>query len=302
MVRALSRFVLFVTCLGIASPSMAASESAACVACHGALSAPIVDALKQSAHRPRDGDGPPAPTCTTCHGSSVQHISAPGRGERGSDVRFGDGPDASNAEQQDAPCLGCHQGRGQIHWPDSPHQREGVKCVDCHRIHQSSAAQEDREVAVRACTRCHSRQGAEIHYASAHPLRDGQMLCSDCHNPHGEATSGTAVLGLGKTTCFRCHADKRGPFLWEHPPVSEDCALCHVPHGSPQPALLSARTPWLCQQCHLAQFHPSTLYSGTGLADASLPSGSQSLLARNCMNCHPQVHGSNHPSGSRLTR
>jgi hypothetical protein len=26
------------------------------------------------------------------------------------------------------------------------------------------------------------------------------------------------------------------------------------------------------------------------------------LLGRNCMNCHPKIHGSNHPSGARLTR
>ncbi len=33
-------------------------------------------------------------------------------------------------------------------------------------------------------------------------------------------------------TCYTCHADKRGPFLWEHQPVNEDCTNCHTPHGS----------------------------------------------------------------------
>ena len=23
--------------------------------------------------------------------------------------------------------------------------------------------------------------------------------------------------------CYKCHAEKRGPFLWEHPPVRENC-------------------------------------------------------------------------------
>jgi hypothetical protein len=35
-----------------------------------------------------------------------------------------------------------------------------------------------------------------------------------------------------------------------------------------------------------------------------LPGGapSQFMLGQNCMNCHTQSHGSNHPSGSRLMR
>jgi hypothetical protein len=31
-------------------------------------------------------------------------------------------------------------------------------------------------------------------------------------------------------------------------------------------------------------------------------SGNQNVLGKNCLNCHGQVHGSNHPSGARLTR
>ncbi len=103
-------------------------------------------------------------------------------------------------------------------------------------------------------------------------------------------------------TCYTCHAEKRGPFLWEHEPVREDCSICHKPHGSVNESLLKNRAPWLCQQCHLEQFHPSTAYSGTGLPGATTPSGAQQLLGKNCMNCHVQVHGSNHPSGPRKTR
>jgi hypothetical protein len=35
-----------------------------------------------------------------------------------------------------------------------------------------------------------------------------------------------------------------------------------------------------------------------------MPGGTanQNVLGKNCMNCHGQVHGSNHPSGARLTR
>ena len=36
-------------------------------------------------------------------------------------------------------------------------------------------------------------------------------------------------------TCYDCHAEFRGPYLWEHAPVPEDCSNCHDPHGSNHP-------------------------------------------------------------------
>ena len=100
-------------------------------------------------------------------------------------------------------------------------------------------------------------------------------------------------------TCYTCHAEKRGPYLWEHAPVREDCTICHAPHGSTQPGMLKMRGPWLCQTCHSWEFHPSSLYDGNNV----LPRGLDNhTVLRNCMNCHPKVHGSNHPSGPRFTR
>jgi DmsE family decaheme c-type cytochrome len=100
-------------------------------------------------------------------------------------------------------------------------------------------------------------------------------------------------------TCISCHKEKRGPFIFEHAPAAEDCSECHKAHGSIQPALLVSRSPFLCQQCHMVNAHPSQLHDGTGL-----PSGRPNfnLLAKGCLNCHSQVHGTNHPSGARLTR
>jgi hypothetical protein len=40
--------------------------------------------------------------------------------------------------------------------------------------------------------------------------------------------------------------------------------------------------------------------------DALLPLGSRSprtqMNGRNCLGCHPMVHGSNHPAGARLSK
>ena len=86
---------------------------------------------------------------------------------------------------------------------------------------------------------------------------------------------------------------------WEHAPVTEDCSDCHEPHGSNHQGMLSLRGPMLCQSCHSQAGHPSVPYKDSALAGGS---ASQFLLGQNCLNCHSQVHGSNHPSGSKLMR
>ena len=134
--------------------------------------------------------------------------------------------------------------------------------------------------------------------AFGHPIMQGKMDCTGCHSPHGDDTEGFQQL-TANDTCYQCHAEKRGPYLWEHAPVSEDCGLCHNPHGSTQPGMLTKRAPLLCQSCHSQNGHPSVAFDTSGLPDG-MPN--QFLLGQSCLNCHTQVHGSNHPSGSKLMR
>jgi predicted CXXCH cytochrome family protein len=68
------------------------------------------------------------------------------------------------------------------------------------------------------------------------PVREGKLQCSSCHNVHG--TSNVRLLKVGATideSCVSCHAEKRGPYLWEHAPVAEACVTCHDPHSPPGP-------------------------------------------------------------------
>ncbi len=140
---------------------------------------------------------------------------------------------------------------------------------------------------------------AQMFRRSRHPIREGKVVCADCHNPHGSPGPSQLAKNTVNETCYQCHAEKRGPFLWEHQPVREECTLCHDPHGSTQPRMLKVRQPWLCQQCHQEAFHPSTLYSGDDIPPVG---AAQQLLMKSCTNCHSKVHGSNHPSGPRFTR
>jgi predicted CXXCH cytochrome family protein len=86
-----------------------------------------------------------------------------------------------------------------------------------------------------------------------HRVNEGLVQCSDCHNVHGTTTiRQVRTLPNGDAVCFKCHADKRGPFVYEHVPVkTEGCSSCHTPHGSTNPRLLRVSTVNLmCLQCH----------------------------------------------------
>ena len=96
-----------------------------------------------------------------------------------------------------------------------------------------------------------------------------------------------------------CHAEKRGPFLWEHAPVAESCTTCHDPHGSNNERMLVAKPPFLCQRCHVTSRHPPTVYEGFVLQNSS---NANKIFARSCVVCHQQIHGSNAPSGKALLR
>ena len=129
------------------------------------------------------------------------------------------------------------------------------------------------------------------------PVREGKMDCTSCHNTHG--SKNVRMLRAGFTvneSCATCHADKRGPFLWEHAPVRESCVTCHDPHGSSNDRMLVAKQPFLCQRCHNHTRHPATIY------DSAVQGTSNRIFGRSCVSCHSQVHGSNHPSGNFLVR
>jgi DmsE family decaheme c-type cytochrome len=129
---------------------------------------------------------------------------------------------------------------------------------------------------------------------SHHPVPEGKMGCSDCHNSHGTAGSKLLKRDSVNATCYTCHMEKRGPFLHSHQPVDEDCTLCHNPHGTTAENLLKTRPPFLCQSCHTPHgaFPPGV---GGGVAGGWW-NGPAITQGRSCMNCHTSIHGSNNPS------
>ena len=275
------------------------SGDAVCTRCHDATENKPVLAIHQTRHGVAGQPG-----CQACHGSSRGHVrhADDATGRRPPDFVFS-GLNKSSAEIQSRTCLNCHNGGKRSHWAGSVHPGNDVSCASCHEIHsaqdQALAKQTQREV----CFACHKTQRAQIHFLSTHPIAAGKIGCSDCHNAHGATGPKLLVKNTINDTCFGCHADKRGPFLWEHPPASDDCSHCHVAHGSNIAPLLKARPPWLCQGCHAGTIHTTPAFSGRALpAQAGGTAPSAQLLLRACVNCHSAIHGSNHPSGPRFTR
>tara|TARA_R110000823_G_scaffold295738_2_gene415549 strand:- start:34720 stop:35604 length:885 start_codon:yes stop_codon:yes gene_type:complete len=265
-----------------------------CLTCHTQSSDSAVHAIFNTLHGGIAGGG--VITCTSCHGASSAHQATPTNAA----PQVSYGPRwTSPPEKRNARCLECHAKGETGLWAGSTHQREDVSCDSCHNAHRQQVLGAGETETQQACLACHSEVRAELHLPSRHPIAEGKTACIDCHNPHGGLGHADLRQVSLNDNCLSCHQEKRGPFLWEHPPAAEDCSLCHRPHGSVHAGLLTVRGPAQCQQCHAAAFHPSLPYGAEGL-----PGGraNANLLGKNCLNCHSQVHGSNHPGGARLTR
>jgi DmsE family decaheme c-type cytochrome len=283
------------------TPTYTPKGADTCMMCHDEDSTlPIYSIFKTKHAQPADKRTPFAGLqCEACHGPGEKHAQWVQPGEKQAPIITFGKHSKLTPRQQNQICLKCHRGQTRIGWDGSPHESNKIACTDCHRIHVPQDPVLATRTQPQVCYRCHKRTRSEFLKPSKHPVRYGRMDCSDCHQVHGS----TAVAQLNQPTvnetCYTCHAEKRGPLLWEHAPVTEDCRICHAAHGSVQPALLKKRPPLLCQQCHSQFGHPSVPRSADGL-----PGNNPSvfLLAGSCVNCHSQIHGSNNPSGATLMR
>jgi DmsE family decaheme c-type cytochrome len=244
--------------------------------------------------------------CESCHGPSPEHNNArPPKGEKRPpvDVSF-NGEFVSSADERSQVCTTCHAGGAHINWAGSQHQANDVTCTSCHVSHVPRDPVLSKKTEAEVCFTCHAEQRSESFQFSHHPVREGKVGCSDCHNTHGSGGQSLLKEFTVNEVCTTCHAEQRGPFLWEHQPVREDCTSCHKPHGSTQNALLTLRSPFLCQTCHQNSRagHEGLVSGGKQLPGNGSPAQYNMLLARGCQNCHMKVHGSNSPSGGMLTR
>lgn len=261
------------------------AQGARCTKCH----ADVVAAFPTSVHGQtvKFLDSSEAAGCERCHGDATKHI----RSAKPEDIRM-------TPEQENGRCLTCHaQNRAHRNWAGSAHDRKDIACSSCHsQHHPHGGALLRTERIADTCFTCHKDIQKALHQRSTHLFRTSQgaakLECNACHNPHGGEGRQMLVAMSANDVCYTCHAEKRGPFLWEHPPVREDCFACHTAHGSNYPSLLRTQNHMLCQQCHMFTLSRHQTVAGLDVF----------TFNRGCVNCHSRIHGSNHPSGKGLTQ
>ena len=242
---------------------------------------------------PHQVGGPNCFNCTTCHDPHGQ---------------------IKESSRKDL-CLSCHKGAPTMAWHSSTHERFGVACTDCHNPHPHANVKQIVNIShtnverpkrlpmavqePEACYKCHQKVFGQNHLPSHHPIMEGKMVCSDCHDPHGQLERNLKAETINQL-CYKCHAEKTGPFAYPHPPVNENCDICHEPHGTVANNLLRQPVTFLCMRCHAGHRDPGghsnraypDLNHGTGANGAN----TAAALYTNCTNCHAQVHGSDVPA------
>jgi DmsE family decaheme c-type cytochrome len=279
------------------APNADAIGAKTCVACHAQENVQASHTLHVASFRAGAANTGPQAACEACHGPGSEHAkdpTAPGK-------IIGFTHDAKTSPQTQAGvCLSCHAGGARQHWIGSIHQTRDLSCTDCHNpmVRLSPEGVLAKSSINEVCATCHQDIRAKFNRRSHMPLPEGQMACTDCHNPHGSITKPLLKTDTVNETCYTCHAEKRGPFLFEHAPVRANCLNCHDAHGSNQQTLLVAPIPMLCQQCHTMTRHPNDLQTRAGLGTGPHPD--ERLMGRGCLGCHTNIHGSNNPSGPKF--
>ena len=295
-------------------PATAQTGSEACASCH----ADAVATYQASIHGKKGHPKAPANAgeCNVCHANSAEHVKAGGGRGAGGIVNPSPRNTAMSALAKDQICMGCHaDNRHVAFWESGRHRKNDVTCTNCHSTHGGNDSLLRVENPVispfvttsqvpqqEVCFTCHRDIRAQVMRPSHHPIQEGKVKCSSCHNPHGALSHAMLNQESVNAQCTSCHADKRGPFMFDHPPVEENCLNCHNPHGSRSAKLLREKVPNICQDCHDAAQHPGTAYDPPDSFKGATPN--TRFVARSCMNCHNEIHGSNSPAGRgrRLVR
>ncbi len=243
-----------------------------CKACHPQIFEVF---RKENPHGPallQQGLLPEKTGCEACHGPGMKHINAGGQGMIFS---FKD----RNAKERSDACLKCHEKEKKFfQFGRGVHKLSAVGCNDCHQMHGTRMARsllKGKEPDL--CFSCHQDVKSKFYLPTRHKVLEGAVKCTDCHTPHGSRTRASLRTGsrfnFSVDVCFKCHPEKRGPWVFEHSSVKvEGCVACHLPHGSPNRFLLirpQVRT--VCIECH----------------------GQRHFNPVSCVNCHTQIHGSN---------
>jgi len=249
--------------------------------------------------------GLPLVNCESCHGPgslaidplTPQRLAADAKAGKKTACDFKTLIDIKNlpAQAKSLICLKCHTANATFNlhnWNSSIHNVADVSCSDCHKIHGGHNLKVKLKDTAEMCERCHQDVQAAFSLPNHHPVPERKVFCTDCHDPHGGGGERNLRRETVKATCTQCHAEKQGPFVYEHADLTDDCRACHTPHGSVNSNLLLLREPFLCLQCHPT--HPIV----SAPPAAATTAAQKTAFYTRCTDCHSQIHGSDLPSPS----
>ena len=257
-----------------ASSDFVGSET--CVTCHDEIGKKFADNPHTKMAEMHGSNGA---TCENCHGAGKAHVDG------GGDVTKIFNPAKHSVKEVDEKCLGCHAGT-HPNFERAPHAKANVGCISCHSVHASKDKEQLLKTSQPAlCFQCHSDVKASVSMPFHHPVNEGVVKCSDCHDVHGTFGNNNLRSTADQSMiCTKCHTDVRGPFVYEHAPVkAEGCLACHSPHGSQNARMLNMPSiNTLCNQCHSRVANATVHGMGAGSDDM-----------QPCTSCHTYIHGSN---------
>lgn len=224
--------------------------------------------------------------CESCHGAGGAHAVLR---SRGAIFAF----DWQASADHNAICLRCHEWlTSPQEWKRTTHAEAGLRCTQCHDPHPDDkqpfrwllSTQQDM-----GCVQCHLDVASDFSRMSHHPVKisaasdpgSRALHCTDCHDVHAGHGESMLAERTATATCLNCHADKGGPFRFEHlathDGLSDGCMTCHAQHGSDNAWLHNADGRSLCLRCHTQQdteehYAPLTCWT---------------------VGCHESIHGSN---------
>ncbi len=224
--------------------------------------------------------------CESCHGPGSAHVE--GGGDKTKIFNFKD----VSAREVSQRCESCH-GTGTVHanFDRSPHALNQVGCTSCHSIHTPKVKKALlQQPSPTLCYQCHTEIRAEFNRPFRHKVNEGLLGCGDCHSVHGTTQPKQLQASASQDqVCYKCHTEKRGPFVYEHLPVkTEGCTSCHTVHGSTNARLLrTSNVNTLCLQCHTLAMSNVPSQPPIG------PAHNQAQKYQACTMCHAFIHGSN---------
>ncbi len=247
-----------------------------CLECHAGF-ASAWQSSRHNAYLQSDRLSQQQRGCEGCHGPGSKHLEDP-------DFKSIKNPKRVEGLAAVSSCLTCHGPDVKApSWLSSEHARAGLSCAACHEVHGDPMGPARlKKPATELCLSCHAEQSAEFKMSSHHPVLEGRMECTSCHNPHASEMGGR-LHKSGSDLCLTCHLEKRGPFAFEHQTSlgagDDGCQACHKPHGSPNSRLQQYFGRGTCLQCH----------TDIAADAAHQPRGGDCWTA----GCHSQFHGSN---------